>query len=129
MPWVHVVIGLALVEFLYFAFAVGRARVRYRIPAPATSGNEIFERYFRVQMNTLEQLVIFVPSILLFARYGSPTVAAGLGVIFLAGRIVYFNSYVAEPRKREVGFVMSVLPTAILLVGGLYGAVRAVLAG
>jgi glutathione S-transferase len=129
MPWVHIVIALALIEFLYFGFAVGRARARYRVPAPATSGNEIFERYFRVHMNTLEQLVVFVPSILLFARYGSPTVAAGLGAVFLVGRIVYFNSYVAEPRKREVGFVMSMLPNVILLIGGLYGAIRVVLGG
>jgi glutathione S-transferase len=129
MPWVHIVIALALIEFLYFGFAVGRARARYRVPAPATSGNETFERYFRVHMNTLEQLVVFVPSILLFARYGSPTVAAGLGAVFLVGRIVYFNSYVAEPRKREVGFIMSMLPNVILLIGGLYGAIRVVLGG
>src|SRR5256886_12507640 len=69
MPFVHLVIALALVEFFLFGVAVARARARYNIPAPATTGNEVFERYFRVQMNTLEQLVVFVPAVLLFLRY------------------------------------------------------------
>lgn len=128
MPWVHLVIGLALLEFFLFGVAVGRARVRYRIHAPATTGHEVFERYFRVQMNTLEQLVIFIPAILLFARYGNAAVAAGLGAVFLLGRALYFVRYVADPRKREVGFALSILPTAILLVGGIFGAARALLA-
>ncbi|HZO22752.1 MAG TPA: MAPEG family protein [Steroidobacteraceae bacterium] len=129
MPWVHLVIGLALVEFLFFGIAVGRARARYGVHAPATTGHEVFERYFRVHMNTLEQLVVFVPSILLFARYANPALAAALGAIFLVGRLLYFNRYVADPRKRELGFVLSMLPTVILLVGGIIGAIRALLSG
>jgi glutathione S-transferase len=127
MPLVHIVIGLALLEFLYFGFEVGRARSRYNVPAPATSGNEIFERYFRVQMNTLEQLVVFIPSILIFGHYMSPFTAAALGVVFLIGRLVYLAGYVKAPRKREAGFILSALPNAILLFGGLFGAVRAAL--
>lgn len=127
MPLVHIVIGLALAEFLFFGYSVGRARVRYNVPAPATTGNEIFERYFRVQMNTLEQLVLFIPSILMFGHYVSPFIAAGLGVIFILGRLVYLRTYVRDPSKREVGFVLSVLPTVILLFGALVGAVRAAL--
>jgi len=100
MPLVHIVIGLALIEFFWFALAVARARARYEVPAPATTGNEMFERYMRVQMNTLEQLVMFIPSILIFAHYFSPYIAAGLGAIYLVGRGVYFFSYVKEPRKR-----------------------------
>jgi len=128
MPWVHLVIGLALIEFLFFGSAVGRARVRYGVHAPATTGHEVFERYFRVQMNTLEQLVVFVPAILLFARYGNAAVAAGLGAVFLLGRALYFVRYVADPRKRELGFALSILPTAILLAGGIFGAARALFA-
>jgi glutathione S-transferase len=71
MPYVHIVIALALLEFFLFGVAVARARATYRVRAPATSGHEVFERYFRVQMNTLEQLVIFVPSILMFGVYVS----------------------------------------------------------
>jgi glutathione S-transferase len=125
MPYVHIVILLALAEFFYFSLEVGKARGRYNIPAPATTGNEIFERYFRVHMNTLELLVMFIPAILLFSLYLNPYVAAGLGVIYLIGRLVYLYTYVKDPKKREVGFVMSILPILVLVVGGLVGAARA----
>ena len=127
MPYVHLVIGLALVEFLYFALCVVQARGRYQVPAPAVTGNEIFERYFRVQMNTLEQLVVFLPAILIFAWYLSPHVAAGLGAVFVIGRLVYMFGYVKDPKKRELGFILSILPNAILVGGAIYGSVRAIL--
>lgn len=125
MPYVHIVIGLALVEFLWFALAVAKARSRYKIAAPAISGNEIFERYLRVQLNTLEQLVVFIPSILLFGQYWSPYVAAGLGVVFVIGRLIYFFTYVKNPKSRELGFILTVGPNAILLGGAILGAARA----
>jgi glutathione S-transferase len=125
MPYVHIVICLALVEFLYFAIAVSKARGRYNVPAPAMAGNEIFERHMRVQMNTLEQLIVFIPSIVLFGQYLSPYLAAALGVVFLIGRLVYFFAYVKDPKKRETGFILSFAPTVILLGGGIFGAARA----
>ena len=80
MAYVHLVIVLALLEFLLFALAVGKARTRYKVPAPAMSGHEVFDRYFRAQMNTLEQLVVFLPSVWLFAYYiNAWTAAAGAG--------------------------------------------------
>jgi glutathione S-transferase len=127
MPYVHIVVCLALVEFLYFAIAVAGARGRYKVAAPAVTGNEIFERYLRVQMNTLEQLIVFIPAIVLCGQYLSPYIAAALGVIFLIGRLVYFFTYVKDPKKRELGFILSFLPTAILLGGAIFGAVRAAL--
>jgi hypothetical protein len=123
MTLVHIVIALALIEFIVFMLAVGRARDTYKVPAPATSGNEVFERYFRVQMNTLEQLVIFLPAILLFGRYVHPLVAAALGLLFIIGRWVYFKGYVKEPAKRSMGFLLSAIPNMILLLGGLIGAI------
>jgi glutathione S-transferase len=125
MPYVHIVVCLALVEFLYFAIAVAGARGRYKVAAPAVTGNEIFERYLRVQMNTLEQLIVFIPSIVLFGQYLSPYIAAALGVVFLIGRLVYFVSYVKDPKKRELGFILSFAPTVFLLGGAIFGAVRA----
>jgi len=125
MPYVHIVIVLALAQFFYFSLEVGKARGRYKIPAPATTGNEIFERYFRVHMNTLELLVMFIPALLLFGLYLNPLIAAGLGVIYLVGRFLYLFAYVKDPKKREVGFALSMLPIMILLVGGLVGAARA----
>ena len=125
MPYVHIVIGLALVQFFYFCLEVGRARGRYKIAAPATTGNEIFERYFRVQMNTLELLVMFIPSILMFGMYVSPYAAAGIGAVYLVGRMIYLFSYVKDPKSRSAGFGLSALPTLTLLVGGIIGAARA----
>jgi glutathione S-transferase len=125
MPYIHIVIGLALVQFLWFGLAVAGARVRYKIAAPAVTGHDIFERYLRVQMNTLEQLVVFIPSILLFSQYWSPYVAAGLGVIFLIGRVVYFFAYVRDPKSRELGFILTIGPNVALLGGALLGSGRA----
>ena len=125
MPYVHIVILLALLEFFYFSLEVGKARGRYNIPAPATTGNEMFERYFRVHMNTLELLIMFIPSVVLFGQYLNPYLAAGLGVVYLIGRLVYLFAYVKEPKKREVGFALSVVPILILTVGAIFGAGRA----
>ncbi len=125
MPLVHLVIAFALVEFFLFGLAVASARARYHIPAPATTGNEVFERYFRVQMNTLEQLIIFVPSVLLFARYVNVYVAAALGVVFLIGRALYFQGYVKAPQARHIGFILTAVPNLALLIGAIIGAIVA----
>jgi glutathione S-transferase len=127
MALVHLAIALALIEFIVFVMAVGKARGTYAVPAPATSGHEVFERYFRVQMNTLEQLVVFVPAILLFGAYVQPLIAAALGLVFVIGRWLYFRGYVKDPKKREMGFILSVVPNLILLLGGLIGIVRILL--
>lgn len=127
MPLVHAVIALALIEYFVFGFAVARARGRYGVHAPATTGNEVFERYYRVQMNTLEQLVVFVPSMVLFAHYVQPLAAAALGLVFIAGRALYFRAYVRAPASREMGFGISAFANITLLVGALIGAVRAAL--
>jgi glutathione S-transferase len=125
MPYVHLVVLLAVAQFFYFAIMVGKARGQYNVPAPATTGNEVFERYFRVQMNTLELLVIFIPSALIFGQYLWPYGAAGLGVVYLAGRQIYFGSYVKDPKSRSVGYALSALPILILLGGAIFGSVRA----
>jgi glutathione S-transferase len=125
MPLVQLVIGLALVQFFFFLFAVGKARQTYKVAAPATTGNEVFERYFRVQMNTLELLVMFIPAISIFSQYFGSYLGAGLGVIYLIGRIVYFTSYVKDPKSRSMGYGLSVLPIMILVAGAIVGAIRA----
>jgi len=124
MAYVDIVTALALLQFTVFGFKVGGARGRYGVKAPAITGNDIFERHFRVQQNTMELLIAFVPGLYLFSHYFNPPVAAGLGVIFLIGREIYAASYVKDPAKRSAGYGMSFLPTAVLIVGGLIGAVR-----
>lgn len=122
MALVHLVIGFALLEFFLIGWAVARARTRYQVAAPATTGHEVFERYFRVQMNTLEQLIIFVPSIVLFARYLNAYAAAALGAVFLVGRALYFQGYVKAAERRHLGFMLSAIPNVTLLIGAIIGA-------
>ena len=124
MTYVDIVTALALLQFMVFGFRVAKARGRYGVAAPAVAGNEIFERYFRVQQNTLEQLIVFLPALYVFSHYYSPLVAAGLGVVYLIGREIYAATYVKDPKKREIGYVLTALPVAILLLGGLFGAIR-----
>jgi hypothetical protein len=124
MSLVHLVIVLALGEFLAFGWAVGKARVRFNVPAPATTGNTTFECYFRVQMNTLEQLIIFLPSIVIFAHYWSPGVAAALGALFIIGRAIYFYGYTRAPERRNVGVLASGVPNLALLIAPLLGVIH-----
>ncbi len=124
MPYVDIVTALAVLQFVVFGFKVGKARGTHGITAPATTGNVIFERHFRVQQNTLELLVVLLPGLYLFSHYFSPFLAAGLGGIYLIGREVYAVTYVKDPAKRGAGYGLSFLPASILVVGGLFGAVR-----
>jgi hypothetical protein len=127
MAYVDIVTALAVLQFIVFGFRVGGARGRYGVKAPAVAGNEIFERYFRVQQNTLEQLIVFLPGLYLFSHYLNPLVAAGLGAVYLTGREVYAVTYVKDPAKRGPGYGLTFLPTVILVLGGLFGAVRQLL--
>jgi len=126
MSLVLLVVALALLQFMIFGIAVGRARYKYNCPAPATAGNEMFERYFRGQMNTLEQLVVFVPAVLLFASRVDVNWAAGLGAVYLVGRTLYFIGYVRDPKSRGLGFLLTMAPNAILVAGVLVKAIREV---
>lgn len=125
MEPVAVVVVIALLEYVVFSALVGRARGLYGVHAPAVSGHEMFDRYFRVHQNTMELLVAFVPAIWLFGLYVSPMWAALLGLVYVAGRVVYLLGYVKDPAKREFGFGLSVLPIVVLLAGALWGAAKA----
>lgn len=129
MPFVAIVTALALAQFFMLGFSVGRARTRYGVAAPATTGNEVFERHFRVHMNTLEQLVIFLPALWIFASYISSLWAAALGVVFLLGRAIYAISYVRDPKSRALGFALTALPTLAMIVGIVIWGIRAILLG
>jgi glutathione S-transferase len=123
-PLLVLVSLLALAQFLFFGTLVARARTRFGVAAPAVSGHETFERYFRVQMNTLELLVLFLPALWLASFYVAPIWPLLLGVLYLAGRLLYLRSYVADPRKRELGFVLSMLPIVALMLIALVGCIR-----
>ncbi len=122
MDFVAIVAALALLEYLGISIMTGRARGLYGIKAPAVTGHPGFERWYRVQLNTLEQLVIFLPSLFLFASYVSPTWAGILGLVFVVGRALYARSYVIDPESRSIGFGLTFVPNVLLLVGALFGA-------
>jgi uncharacterized MAPEG superfamily protein len=129
MVWVDIVGLLAVVQLGVFVTLVGRARGMYGVAAPATTGHPVFERYYRVQMNTVECLLVLLPGLWLAAKYWSPKYAAILGAIYLAGRVLYLVSYVADPGKRSLGYTLSMAPAIALVVAALIGAVRVALHG
>ncbi len=123
LQYVHVamVTVISLILFLWMGIRVGSARQRHAVTAPATTGHPEFERHFRVQANTLEGLVLFLPSLWLFAIYVYEPIAAGLGLVWVIGRIMYMMSYVKDPAKRGRGFGIQALAMLVLLIGALGG--------
>lgn len=126
---VAIVTVFVLLFYFYTAFTVGRGRAKYKIEAPAMTGHPEFERAVRVQANTLEWLVIFLPAMWLFAAYVNPMVAALLGLVWIMGRFIYMRAYLKEPGSRSTGFAIQALASAVALFGGLIGAVVGLVTG
>ena len=118
---------LSLILLVWTIMRVGGARARFGVEAPATTGHPEFERHFRVQMNTVEGLMVYLPSLWLFALYWTDLVAAVLGLIWIAGRVIYTLAYVKDPKTRSMGFGIQGLATIVLLVGALIGVIRALM--
>jgi uncharacterized membrane protein YecN with MAPEG domain len=116
---VAIVTILSLLLYLSMGFGVGRARAKSGIHAPAMTGDPLLERAIRVQSNTLEWLPIFLVSLWLFAIYWNDLVAAGAGLVWIVGRFLYARGYVADPSKREMGFMIQALACGVLLFGAL----------
>lgn len=125
MAWIELIIVLAIAQFIFFGILVARARGRYGVHAPATSGHELFERQHRVHMNTLELLIALLPALWIAGGILRPLWPTLLGALYLIGRFLYARSYVADPTRREPGFVLSMLPIVALLLIDLVGALRA----
>src|SRR3979490_2651328 len=110
---------LAISFYFFTTIQVSKARVAFGIKVPATSGNPDFERVFRVQMNTLEWMPFSRPSLWLFAIYISDAVAAVLGLVWIAGRILYMTGYSQAANKRGTGFGIQAAAAIILWLGAL----------
>lgn len=112
---------LALLEYSIFGVLTGRARGKYGIKAPATSGNVEFEKYFRVHQNTLEAMIVFIPALWLFARFASVKIGVALGLVYLIARIIYARGYLADPEKRAPGAAITFGVNVLLVLGALIG--------
>lgn len=123
MEYVILVIILAILEYFFFTARTGKARGDADLKAPAVTGDEMFERYFRVQQNTMEQLIIFIPSVYIFGMYVHALTAAGIGLLFIIARAIYFKGYTSDPSKRLPGMAMTGLCNATLVLGSLIGVV------
>ena len=120
MELLAIITVLILIQTLFFGFEVGKARGKYNIKAPAVSGDEMFDRHYRVHQNTIEQIVIFIPSLWLFGYFVHTNIGAGLGLLFLIGRFIFRSAYLKDPASREIGFIMGFLPIAICLLTTLF---------
>jgi hypothetical protein len=118
---------VALLLYFVIVVNVARARVKYKIAAPAVSGHPDFERVYRVQVNTVEQLIAFLPALWLFALYVSPSWASVFGTVWIAGRALYAVGYYRAAERRGAGFGISVLAYVALWLGATWGVVRALL--
>ena len=118
---------LAIVLYYFMGMKVGQARVKCNVKAPATTGAPEFERAFRVQMNTLEHLPVFFPLMWLAAIYffWLPWVAPALGLVWIAGRAMYMDSYLKDPEKRGPGFGVCAAAEVLLLLIALIGVINA----
>ncbi len=122
MPhYTAIVTLMALGFYLFTSLAVARARLKLGVKAPATVGHPDFERMFRVQMNTLEWLPLFLPSLWLFALYVNDIAAAAIGAVWIFGRILYYRGYAAAAEKRDAGFGIQAFAAGVLFVGAFAG--------
>jgi len=126
---VAIVTVLVLLFYAWTFTNAGRMRGKHKIEAPAMTGHPEFERANRVQMNTLEWLVIFLPAMWLCAAYVNGLAAAVLGLCWIGGRFLYMRAYMQDPKTRSTGFAIQALATAAALFAGLIGAIVSLFTG
>ena len=124
MDWVIIVTVLALLQYTWFGVEVGAKRAKHKVKAPAMSGPPEFERMYRVHCNTMEQLVMLLPLMWIFAHAVNPLYAAGLGAVYIVGRLIYRSSYLKDPSGRALGFNLTIVPSIVMAIWLLVVAVR-----
>lgn len=123
MALVALVTLLLMMQYMFFMAMVGKARDAADIKAPAISGDDNFERHSRVHLNTLEQLMITLPTMWVCASYFSATFASAMGLTFLVGRFIYRAAYVADPASRGKGMMIGFIANIALLLTALWGVI------
>ena len=116
MEAVVIVTVLALMQYMYFGIQVGGAHQKFGVKAPSMAGDPQFDRVYRVHQNTLEQLIVLIPALWMYAEFVNPLWGAGMGVVYLIGRFIYRAEYIKDPATRTLGFSLSFLPGAIMSV-------------
>jgi glutathione S-transferase len=124
MEYATLIVLLALVQYVWFTIRVGSQRGKHKVHAPACEGDDYWERMFRVQQNTMEQLIVFIPASYAFAFYTSGTWVLALGALFIIGRFLYSAEYLKDPKTRVPGMSMTLAANAMLIGGALYGVLR-----
>lgn len=124
MLYTALVTMLTVVLFFYTGVLVGRMRGKHAIKAPAMTGHPEFERAVRVQMNTLENAVAFIPALWVSAIWFGGYIPAAAGVVWLVGRILYMFGYMSAPEKRSTGFLIQSLGLVALIILGFWGVFR-----
>lgn len=127
MHFVELVAALAVSQYLFFVFMTGKARGESGLKAPAVTGDEGFERMYRVQMNSLEMLVAFLPALFLAASYWPAWLTSLMGLVYIIGRFIYWRAYVSQPSTRGLGFLLTVVSASVLLVLALLGILGAII--
>jgi glutathione S-transferase len=126
-PLTRLATVLALIVTFALSSVAGRARTKYNVPAPASTGHIEYEKRNRVHMNTLEQLVLFLPLLWLSVAVLGDMWAAVIGFVWSAGRIIYARAYYVDPTKRSMGFMLTLLPTVVLLIATIVSIVRSLI--
>ncbi len=121
MEHATLIVLLALLQYTWFTIRVGANRGKYHVDAPACDGDEAWERLFRVQQNTLEQLIVMIPATYAFAYYVSGLWVLLPGGIFIIGRFLYSAEYIKDPKTRGPGMSLTLAANAVLVVGALVG--------
>jgi uncharacterized membrane protein YecN with MAPEG domain len=121
MKFTALVTVAALVLTFGLSGRVGAMRQKHGVDAPAMTGHPEFERANRVHYNTIEQLVLFLPLLWLATGVIGDGWAAGLGFIWIAGRLVYAQAYQRDPAKRAPGMLVTLFATAALALSVSWG--------
>lgn len=121
MEFVELVAIIAILQLFFFGAMTGRARKDSGLSGPAITGHDGFERMYRVQMNTVETLIAFLPALFIAGKYWPPALVAVTGLVYVVGRFLYWRAYVTDPSTRGTGFMLSIVPTAALILLSLAG--------
>lgn len=127
MYYLELIAMLAVTQYLFFGAMTGKARRKSGLLAPAMTGSPEFERMYRVQMNTLEMIVAFLPALFVAGQHQNPVWMAVIGCVYLVGRFIYWRAYISKPSSRTLGFMLTLFPIVVLAAIAIFSVVKALI--